>query len=211
MRRGMNERTNERTTGPQMLPETLSALRVMAGHVAESMVAEALSGMLGPGAGVTVTIHPVDAAVPRQLGPAPADVVRRGRKPGPKAGQPRKNSKGAGRVPRPAARRAAGASPAPQTSATGAVRTCRKCFKRGPVVPIDGKNVRCGNCMFAWAMREKRSEAGAVGASPRPPRPNEPSTDPKVCRRCDHDKSAHIGENGRCLSARCGCPDFYRG
>jgi hypothetical protein len=163
--------------------ETTDALRELAGRVASQLVADALKRMVGAGA-VTVTVH-ADAPVRLALPPKRRGGRKPGAKPKGKIGRPRKV-----------------VEPEPEAAPVAVVdmwvsRRCRKC-KRPGATPVPGteRTLNCGHCGHQWDGRRKRSEPAAAGDA--------------ACGICDHAESAHIGDNGRCLSARCVCRGFHR-
>lgn len=174
-----------------MVEGTRRQLADLATQVAESLVLSALEHMARQTEGVTITVQPLlPAPTRRALSPAPTP-KRRGRKPGPKPRKPKRASK---RQAATTSRKAAPAAPAVDLSA----RRCRKCKKLGTATLEAGsdRSVRCTSCGFRWNLRFKADERPAPSAA--------------VCRRCDHDVSAHVGAAGKCLVPRCSCTELYQ-
>jgi hypothetical protein len=105
-------------------------------------------------------------------------------------------------------------APAPSADPLLSGRRCRKCFKLGTAQRVAGsdRTVKCTACGNKWDIRLKGTEKVAVGsviASARPIKAA-PSGKADECRICEHDRTAHVGDGGKCLIPRCVCREFYQ-
>lgn len=168
------------------------ALRELAQRTALQLVAQELQA-LGAAGLEQVAADTITVEAPRRLAlPAAA---RRGRPPG----RTRKTA--------PPKTRPVSATPAIDL----ATRRCRRCKRVGTAARVadSPRDVKCRSCGATWALRQKATEGAAAPSGPTSVRrAAREAVAHNRCVACDHTEDAHVGEAGRCLSARCVCKGF---
>jgi hypothetical protein len=165
------------------MPDVTADLELLAGKVAERLVARALQQLASGATPMTITVH-AEPPAQRLIGPGR-------KKPGPK---PRavelRGGRRAGKV-------------AALATAGELARRCRKCTKLGTAKPLGDERAKCGSCGHEWTLRRSKFES----ASPAPQR--RPTAKPVAgsCTRCDHPLSKHVEFSGACLAPRCVCAE----